>query len=182
MNEYFNNKNKQIVKIIFLVLVVLILIITIAWLYSSWQDSNSIKGPYSGKSQEQIVADLNAQIEEGEMNVSIANTIRFPNGSQNEGYANIENIAANHLDQKVTIYLEDSNEILYESGAISPNYHIDKIKLKKYLEPGNYKAFALVSGFEHEEQGSIESFFNNLFNKHKKVGSIGAQINLLVES
>lgn len=125
--------------------------------------------------------DLNAQVADGEMNVSIANTIRFPNGSQNDGVAHIENIAANHVDQKFLIYLADSEELLYESGAIAPNSHIDTIRLNRYLEPGRYKAIAIITGYETSNGDAIADFFNSLFNNHKKVGTLGAQINLVVE-
>lgn len=177
-----SHEKQRKVKIGLLVgLILTLLLALVIGLCAGWFDSNAGKGPYEGKSQEQIIADLNAQVAEGEMNVSIANTIRFPNGSQNDGIANIENIEANHLDQKISLFLVDSNECIYESGAIAPGYHITNIKLNKYLEPGQYKAVALVTGYQHEEQGTVESFFNNLFNNHKKVGALGAQINLLVE-
>lgn len=126
--------------------------------------------------------DLNATVDDGEMHVSIKNTITFPYGSQNEGTANIENIPANHVDQRYVIQLADTKEVIYESGTIPPNNHITNIKLNKELAPGAYKAVAIVTGYQREEDGSFEHFFNNLFNTHKKVGVLGAQINIVVEN
>lgn len=161
-----SNKIKRLLIFICLVMLVGIFILLIYFTYINWFDKNSSLGGYEGKSEEQIQADLNAQVNEGEMNVSIANTIKFPNGSLNEGIAHIENIAANHLDQKVSIYMQGSNELLYESGAIEPNHCINTIKLNKNLDPGIYKAIVIFKGFD--------------VNTRIEKGELSAQINIQV--
>ncbi|MEG0070546.1 MAG: hypothetical protein RR671_02505 [Raoultibacter sp.] len=120
-----------------------------------WFDQNAAEGPYAGKTEEEIKADLNRRVEEGMMNISIASRITFPSGTS-AGTAHIENIAANPVDQKVVISLKDTDETLYESGAIAPGQHLDTIKLNRVLEAGSYDAIATFTGYNketHEETG-----------------------------
>lgn len=121
-----------------------------------WFDPSAREGSYSGKTEEQIVADLNKTVAEGMMNISIASTIAFDQGDGVTGRARIENIQANHFDQKVVLSLDDTGEVIWESGAIAPGYSIDEITANRALEPGAYDATATFSGFDpetHEETG-----------------------------
>ena len=131
-----------------------------------WYDSSVLSGQYEGKSQEEVIAALNAQVEEGMMNISIASAVVFADGAA-EGEARIENIPANHVDQKVSIVLDDTGEQVYESGAIAPGQHIQTITLSKVLEPGSYAATATFTGYDRDT--------------HKKTGASAAQIMLTVE-
>lgn len=131
-----------------------------------WYDSNAAQGQFEGKSKEEIQAALNEEVAKGMMNISIAVAIVFPDGTS-EGEARIENIAANPVDQKVTITLEDSGETVYESGAIAPDQHIQNIKLSKDLDPGEYPAIATFTGYDRET--------------HKQTGQAAAKITLRVE-
>ena len=70
-----------------------------------WYDSNAAQGQFEGKSKEEIQAALNEEVAKGMMNISIAASITFADGSS-EGEARIENIAANPMDQKVVITLK----------------------------------------------------------------------------
>lgn len=132
----------------------------------SWFDSSAAEGQYEGKSQEEIIAALNAQVEEGMMNISIASVVKFPDGAA-AGEARIENIQANHVDQKVSITLDDTGQTVYESGAIAPGQYIQHIKLSEALAPGTYTATATFSGYDRET--------------HDKTGAAAAQITLIVE-
>lgn len=131
-----------------------------------WFDSNASQGQFVGKSQEEIQAALNEEVAKGMMNISIAASINFADGAS-EGEARIENIAANPMDQKVTITLKDSGDVVYESGALAPDQHIQSIKLTKDLEPGAYNAIATFTGYDKET--------------HKQTGQAAAEIVLHVE-
>ena len=131
-----------------------------------WYDSNAAQGQFEGKSKEEIQAALNEEVAKGMMNISIAASITFADGSS-EGEARIENIAANPMDQKVTIALKDGDEVVYESGAIAPDQHIQNIKLSRDLEPGEYAAVATFTGYDRET--------------HKQTGPAAAEIVLNVE-
>lgn len=131
-----------------------------------WYDSNAAQGQFEGKSKEEIQAALNEEVAKGMMNISIAASITFADGSS-EGEARIENIAANPMDQKVVITLKDSGETVYESAAIAPDQHIQTIKLTKDLDPGEYAAVATFTGYDRET--------------HKQTGQAAAEIVLNVE-
>lgn len=133
---------------------------------SDWLDPNAKEGSYEGKTQEQIVADLNAQVAEGMMNISISSTLRFPNGTDNPGSARIENIAANHVDQKVTIVLDGTGEAVYQSKAIAPGHSIDNITLSSSLPAGGYDATAIFTGYDPET--------------HEEAGILSAQVRIIV--
>ena len=124
-----------------------------------WYDSNAAQGQFEGKSKEEIQAALNEEVAKGMMNISIAASITFADGSS-EGEARIENIAANPMDQKVVITLKDS-------AAIAPDQHIQTIKLTKDLDPGQYAAVATFTGYDRET--------------HKQTGQAAAEIVLNVE-
>lgn len=120
----------------------------------SWYDPSAVTGHYEGKSQDEIIADLNRQVEEGMMNISIAGVLSSPDGRTAE--ARIENIEANGRDQKVVITLDETGEVLYESGAIAPGQYVQTIELARDLEPGVYEVTATFTGYDldtHEEDG-----------------------------
>lgn len=153
------NRKKRLI-IIFILVFLAIVLASVAFFCSkpidSWFDSNATEGSYVGKSEEEILADLNRIVEEGMMNISIAATVTFEDGTS-EGEARIENIAANTRDQKVTITLNDTGEVVFESGAIAPGSYLQYIKLNKDLEAGTYMATATFQGYDpetHEERGA----------------------------
>lgn len=131
-----------------------------------WYDSNAAQGQFEGKSKEEIQAALDEEVKKGMMNISIAGSILFADGTS-EGEARIENIAANPMDQKVVITLKGSGETVYESAAIAPDQHIQNIKLAKDLDPGEYAAVATFTGYDRET--------------HKQTGQAAAEITLVVE-
>ena len=129
-------------------------------------DSNAAQGQCEGRSKEEVQGALKEEVAKGMMNISIAASITFADGSS-EGEARIENIAANPMDQKVVITLKDSGETVYESAAIAPDQHIQTIKLTKDLDPGQYAAVATFTGYDRET--------------HKQTGQAAAEIVLNVE-
>lgn len=73
----------------------------------------------------------------------------FPDG-KSAGSLEIENPAENVLYMKVKITLNDTKEVIYESGAIPPNHFIDDDKLAKILDKGEYNATAYITLFDPE--------------------------------
>lgn len=123
-----------------------------AWLPASsqsWYDESAREGSYAGKTERQIQDDLNAQVAQGSMNISIASTIRV-DAETATGVARIENIEANHYDQKVSIALKDTGEVLYESGAIAPGNAIDEVPLSRPLSAGSYPALVTFTGYDRD--------------------------------
>ena len=122
-----------------------------------WLDPSARDGSYAGKTQEQIIADLNANVQEGMMNISVATVMQGKEGSDMVN-VRFENIAANHWDQKCTITLDETGEVLWQSGAIKPGQSIDDAKLSRTFDAGAYPVTATVTGYDsdtHEEKGKL---------------------------
>lgn len=107
-------------------------------------------GQLEGKTEAQIQAELDRVVEEGSMNISINTNPVFATGTA-EGTLQIENSPANHYPQTVVISLDDTGEIIYESGLIEPNYHIQNDILLVDLEPGDYPATALFTAYDNSQ-------------------------------
>lgn len=133
----------------------------------AWYDAGAATGSYEGKSDEEVKADLEKAVAEGMMNISIASNIKA-SAQTGQAEARIENIAANKVDQKVTLELEDSGEVIYESGAIAPGSHVQTVQLDAGLEPGSYNVLATFDGYDTETR--------------EKKGTAAAQVTLTVEA
>lgn len=149
---------------------------------SDWGDPSAREGYYEGKTDEEIIADLNAKVAEGEFNIS-CNSIMTKNedGTYN---ARLENIKANHRDCKVTIYLtygadnkpdvdgnkdgsaDDADDVIYQSGAFSPGEYIENVELTKYLPKGTYDITVLFTTYTQDT--------------HQKTGAAAAEAQLVV--
>lgn len=129
----------------------------------SWFDSSATPGGYESMSAEELREDLDDQVAEGSMNVSIASQIVFAESGV-AGQARIENIQANRYDQKVVLTLDGTGEVLYESGAIAPGQKIDMIEIAHPLDAGAHDATATFTGFDRDT--------------HEPVGSIAVQLKL----
>ncbi|WP_066686137.1 hypothetical protein [Christensenella intestinihominis] len=149
MRKKERNKKKKKVVIILLIVVVAVLAACLIW--QNWpkeadssaeRDPNAALGQLEGKSGQEVVDELNKIVEQGMFNVAINTKVKMENG-KSEADLRIENIPANHYLMKVQITLDDTDEVIYTSGLIEPNYHIQSAKLDKELEKGTYKATAL---------------------------------------
>lgn len=118
-------------------------------------DSNARDGQAPYKSDAEIQAELNRQVEEGMFSISIASVIQFDSGTS-DGLAYIENVPGNHYNMQVTITDDSTGDVLYESGVLKPNQFIEKITLTRDLEPGTYDAtatFTALDGTTYDEIG-----------------------------
>ncbi|NTU88420.1 MAG: hypothetical protein HGA54_00715 [Actinobacteria bacterium] len=133
----------------------------------NWFDASAQTGSYTGKSQEEIIADLNKTVEDGMLNISIAAQIFFSDGS-GEGQARIENVDANKKNLRVSITRDDTGEKVYESGGIRPGQFIESISLNQDLPKGQYDATAVFSAY------NVETY--------EQTGQAAAKIKLIVAS
>lgn len=113
-----------------------------------WGDPRARRGYYDGKTKEEIQADLDEQVAWYSMEISIASYMEVRE-SETEVEARIENVEANHCDQKVMLYeAGHPDDVLYESGAIAPGEYIQDIELAHPLEPGRHDIVAVFQGYE----------------------------------
>ncbi len=111
-------------------------------------------GQLDGKTKEEIQAELNRLVEEGMFNISIANIVFLANGSS-EGEFNIENSPANRYLMQVEISLADTGEVIYTSGVLEPNYHIQYARLDKTLPAGTYNCIATFHALDPETEEEV---------------------------
>ncbi|OMH25206.1 hypothetical protein [Bacillus thuringiensis] len=82
------------------------------------------------------------------------------NEKTGEGFLHIRNESSNAYPINVKIKIDNTNEIIYETGAIYPGHEITKITLEKKLKVGKYKATADVDIFNPEskkKQGTTQA-------------------------
>ena len=74
---------------------------------------------------------------------------------EDEALVRIENIAANHHNIKVTITLDEGNEVIYESAGLAPGQYIEYAKLDRKLPAGEYKATALFTAYDTDDLSQV---------------------------
>ena len=121
---------------------------------SGLRDPNGSLGQLEGKTTEEIQAELDRQVEEGMFNISIASNVEFAD-EQSEGELKIENVPGNRYLMQVTITDDATGQVLYTSGILDPNYHIQKAKLDVDLEPGTYNCTALFTALDPETEEQV---------------------------
>ncbi|MEG2189661.1 MAG: hypothetical protein RRY08_07485, partial [Christensenella sp.] len=115
------------------------------------RDLDAAMGQLPYKSEEEVQAAINSVVEDGMFNISINSTPSFENGNA-EGTLGIENIPANRYLMQVNITLDDTGEMIYESGLIEPGYFIESAKLKVPLARGIYPATAIFTAIDPNDE------------------------------
>lgn len=157
--EKKSGKSKKIITIS-VISVLLIAVAVLVYLLLNQQksvfnpkmkDQNAVSGQLEGKSEKEIEAELNRIVEEGMFHISINPQIIMPDGNS-EAELRIENVPSNHYLMSVKITLDDSGEVVYTSGMIEPDYHIQSAKLDQKLKKGTYEATAVFTAYDPDTQ------------------------------
>lgn len=120
----------------------------------SSRDPNAALGQLEGKTPEQIQAELDRIVEEGMFNISIASAVEFEDGTS-EGDIRIENSPSNRYLMKVEITRDDTGEVVFSTGMIEPNHHIQRAKLSVDLDAGTYPCTAVFYAHDAESEKLI---------------------------
>lgn len=80
-------------------------------------DSGAVEGGWDEADVDKIIEGLNEKVEEGMINISMNTSPNFANGTS-AGNLMIVNEAVNRYPQVVEITRNDTNEVIYKSGAI----------------------------------------------------------------
>ncbi len=112
-------------------------------------DENTEYGEREQKSHEEIVAELNKQVEDGMINISMNIYPVFENGTA-KGDLLIVNNEINKYPQVVEIYRKDTNELIYQSGVIPVGGRVDYAELSVDLDPGTYNCVAYFNAVNPE--------------------------------
>lgn len=130
-------------------------------------DDNATMGALPGIDIGQRQAELQQQLDEGMIAFSInANPVFATGGS--EGNLMLENPAHNAKLLVVEIYIDATQELIYQSKAIPVGSYIENVRLDKVLEPGQYAATAYFKGYREDD--------------HSYIGQAGAGITITVLS
>ncbi|MCR5582748.1 MAG: hypothetical protein K6F70_03940 [Eggerthellaceae bacterium] len=146
------------------------------FLNSQWLDPNAQKGYYEGKTDEEIQEDLKQYVDEHSMQISVSPFVQISPGSTQASGLNVENIENNHCAQKFTISLQDTGEVLYESGAIYPGEYVADIELSRPLDEGVYAANVVFQGYEE----GMTLFSDGQLFTHAEFGSPVTGVILLI--
>lgn len=110
---------------------------------------------------------LDQSTADGMFNIGINTKIYFTSASAN-GIAGIENPEKNIYNMSVGIYLNDTGELVYQSGAIKPGQYINSISLdNEGLPAGEYPAIAVFN--------ALDARTNDI------LGSVSVKIDLAIE-
>ena len=137
-----------------IVAIVVIIILLLRSCAGPVRDPNAALGQLEGKTVEEIQAELDRVIEEGMFNISIANLVEMQDGSS-EAELRIENVPGNRYLMQVEITRDDTGEVIYASGIIEPNYHIQSAKLDVDLDAGEYACTAVFNALDPETEDSM---------------------------
>jgi hypothetical protein len=132
------------------VVIVLVVVVALAALLSQtcWKDPGAQRGHIEGiglgpKGE-------HAEVGWDEMAISVAGVMEIAEG-ETRLEARIENVEANHCDQKVRMYLAESpDDVLFESGAIGPGEYLRYVEIAHPLEVGTHLMVVEFQGYERE--------------------------------
>ena len=130
-------------------------------------DDNATMGTLPGIDMEQRQKELQQQLDETMIAFSINSSPVFASGRA-EGNLMLENPANNAKLLVGEIYIDATQEMVYQSKAIPTGAYIENARLDKVLEPGEYPATAYFKAYREED--------------HSFVGQAGAAITISVLS
>lgn len=128
-------------------------------------DSNATVGGWEETDTQSIVDSLNKKVDQGMINISMNTTPVFSDGAS-AGNLMIVNEGINNYPQVVAIIRNDTNETIYQSGAIPVGSKIECAELDIDLDAGTYDCTAL--------------FYNVDPNSGEYLGCAGAVITITV--
>lgn len=156
--EEKQKRNKMLILISIAVLLI-IAIFTVFLLRDNTNNSlvsmeDQIKaqlGQLENKTNEEIQAALDELIEEGSIRISINTNPVFIDGSA-KGSLQIENHPNNHYNMRCTITMDVNNDsqedVIYQSGLMPVNSHIQSDVLTVALPKGEYPATATFKAYD----------------------------------
>lgn len=110
-------------------------------------DPAAEEGQASYKTEGQKQAAAEAEQDANKFNIAIASRIEF-DSADGTGLAYIENAPKNAYNMQVTITDEQTGDVLYRTGIIEPNHHIDSIKLDRTLDTGEHRVLARFTALD----------------------------------
>ncbi|GHU41148.1 hypothetical protein FACS1894111_02970 [Clostridia bacterium] len=117
-------------------------------------EGEAAEGALEGMTEDDILAQMQKVADAAYFSFKINAVPEFENGKA-EGNLEIENPSYNIYPMVVQITLEDTGELIYDSGGIMPNRHIQSDKLKKVLPAGEYRAIAHFYAYDPDTKQNM---------------------------
>ena len=117
-------------------------------------DDNATMGVLPGIDITERQAQLQEQLDESMIAFSINTSPVFATGGS-EGNLMLENPEHNAKLLVAEIYLDDTQELIYQSKAIPAGAYIENAMLDKVLEPGEYQATAYFKAYREDDRSFI---------------------------
>jgi hypothetical protein len=108
-------------------------------------------GHLSNMTPEQIMEQMQTAADAAYFSFKINARPVFEDGKA-KGNLGIENPSYNIYPMVVQIFLDDTKELIYDSGGILPDQHIDNAELSVALEAGAYNATAYLNAYDPDTQ------------------------------
>ena len=128
-------------------------------------DDNATMGILPGIDIAQRQAELQQELDESMISFSINTSPVFANGGA-EGNLMLENPENNAKLLVVEIYIDGTEELIYQTKALPAGSYIENDRLDKLLEPGQYSATAYFNAYREDD--------------HTYIGQAGAAITISI--
>lgn len=128
-------------------------------------DENATIGLLPGIDAAQRQAELQQLLDESMIAFSINTNPVFERGGS-EGNLMLENPANNAKLIVVELYLDGTEELIYQTKALPAGSYIENARLDKLLEPGEYPATAYFKAYREDD--------------HSYIGQVGAALTIHV--
>jgi hypothetical protein len=109
--------------------------------------ADAIEGYLANMTVDEIREQMQRVADEGYFSFKINARPVFENGKA-AGNLEIENPSYNTYPMVVQIFLDDTEEMIFDSGGILPDHHIDNAELLTVLKAGTYNATAYLNAYD----------------------------------
>lgn len=120
---------------------------------------------------QQIIEDMSAQVQEGYFETYMTTEWKFPDGSSEASDATLGNSPNNTKPIRCQLLLDETEEVLFETGVLPVGALVSPIKLNKDLDAGTYDATCMIYLMNEKEDGTYEDY-----------SSAGFHVTLIIEN
>lgn len=149
-----DQKNKKKKYLIICILLLLFIGILIGFKMCGSQEKKApeiIAGDFLPDTKDARKSKLKAQkaVDESTFTLTVYPEAKLTTANnQTSGYLFVRNDGSNAYPINMKVTLDETKELLYESGGIKPGYEISEVTLKKALKAGSYQATATVDVYD----------------------------------
>ena len=112
---------------------------------------DAVQGHLPNMTEEEIMEQMQKEADSSAFSFKLNAWPVFRNGGK-AGTLLIENPKHNTYPFVVEIFLKETGEKIYDSGAIHPDHHIERASLTRRLLPGTHAATAHVSAYDPDSE------------------------------